>query len=173
MDAELSPAAYAFIEHWGTMGPKWGVSRSVAEVHALLYIVPEAIPADEIAATLGIARSNVSMCLKELSSWGIIRVERVSGDRRDHFRSDADVWRMFQAVMDERKKRELDPTLTVLRECLDQDGTRAEKRRIKEMLSFFETMASLYHQMRALPPSAIRNFGRMGAKLRQLFGKGA
>lgn len=169
---KLSPAAQAFVGHWGEMGPKWGVNRSVAQVHALLYLSPSALPADEIGETLGIARSNVSMCLKELSGWGIIRVERIRGDRRDHFTSDQDVWRMFQTVLDERKKREVDPTLAVLRDCLELGGTADEKKRIREMLSFFETMSSWYRQMRSLPPAAMRNVARMGSKIRSLFARG-
>ena len=170
---KISPAAEKFILHWGEMGPKWGVSRSVAQVHALLYLAPEPLSADEIVEALGIARSNVSMSLKELSGWGIIRVERVLGDRRDHFASLHDVWEMFQVVMDERKKREVDPTLTVLRECLDLRGSADEKKRIRSMLSFFDTMSSWYHQVRGMPIAAVKNFARMGAKVRRLFGKGA
>ena len=170
---KLSPAAEKFILHWGEMGPKWGVNRSVAQVHALLYLAPEPLPAEEIAETLSIARSNVSMSLKELSGWGIILVERVLGDRRDHFSSEHDVWEMFQTVLDERKKREVDPTLAVLRECLEQKGSSQEHKRIKAMLSFFETMSSWYHQIRAMPPAAVKSFARMGAKIRGLFTKGA
>ena len=170
---KLSPAAEKFILHWGEMGSRWGVTRSVAQVHALLYLAPEPVTADEIVETLGIARSNVSMSLKELSGWGIIRVERVLGDRRDHFTSLHDVWEMFRIVMDERKKREIDPTLAVLRECLALRGDAAEKKRIKAMLGFFETMSSWYHQIRGMPLAAAKNFARMGAKIRTLLGKGA
>jgi DNA-binding transcriptional regulator GbsR (MarR family) len=170
---KLSPAAERFVLHWGEMGPKWGVNRSVAQVHALLYVAPEPITAEEIAATLGIARSNVSVSLKELLSWGIVRVVRVLGDRRDHFASLHDVWEMFRIVMDERKKREIDPTLALLRECLDLEGAAVEKQRIRSMLSFFETMSTWYQQVRGMPMAAVKSFAKMGAKLRSLFGKGA
>ena len=169
---KLSPAAEKFILHWGEMGSKWGVSRSVAQVHALLYLAPEPITADEIVDTLGIARSNVSMSIKELTAWGIIRVERVLGDRRDHFTSLQDVWEMFRIVMDERKKREIDPTLAVLRECLELRGSADEKKRMKAMLSFFETMSNWYHQVRGMPLAAAKNFAKMGSKVRSLFVKG-
>jgi DNA-binding transcriptional regulator GbsR (MarR family) len=152
---KLSPAAERFVLHWGEMGPKWGVNRSVAQVHALLYVAPEPITAEEIASTLGIARSNVSVSLKELLSWGIVRVVRV------------------RIVMDERKKRELDPTLALLRECLDLEGAAVEKQRIRSMLSFFETMSTWYHQVRGMPMAAVKSFAKMGAKLRSLLGKGA
>ncbi|MEM8882441.1 MAG: MarR family transcriptional regulator [Planctomycetota bacterium] len=170
---KLSPAAEKFILHWGDMGPRWGVSRSVAQVHALLYLSPKPLTADEIVDALGIARSNVSMSLKELSSWRIIRSERVLGDRRDHFSSLHDVWEMFRIVMDERKKREVDPTLASLRDCLELRGDPVEKKRIKAMLSFFETMSNWYHQVRGMPLAAVKNFARMGSKIRSLLGKGA
>lgn len=168
---KLSPAAEKFVLHWGEMGSKWGVSRSVAQVHALLYLAPEPITADEIVETLGIARSNVSMSIKELLGWGIIRVERVLGDRRDHFESLHDVWEMFRIVMDERKKREIDPTLVLLRECMKLRAEPHEKKRIKAMLSFFDTMSSWYHQVRGMPLAAAKNFARMGSKVRGLFTK--
>ena len=175
---KLTPAMERFILHWGEMGPKWGVNRSVAQVHALLYLAPEPLAAEEIAETLSIARSNVSVSLKELQGWGLIRVERVLGDRRDHYRSLEDVWGMFRIVLDERKKREIDPTLEVLRECLAQAekerGTQAPvvRKRIKEMLSFFETMSSWYRQIRGLAPAAVKRFVRMGQKVRRLLGRG-
>ena len=168
-----------FILHWGEMGPKWGVSRSVAQVHALLYVAPEALPAEEIARLLSIARSNVSMSLKELAGWGIIRSERVLGDRRDHFTSIQDVWELFRIVMDERKKREIDPSLAILRECLaESKRDRSVKgvvvtQRISEMLGFFETMSGWYTQVRGMPLSAAKSFLRMGRKVRSIFGKGA
>src|SRR5712675_2991731 len=107
----LSPMTEKFVLHWGEMGTRWGISRTVAQIHALLYLSPKPLTAEEIADTLSVARSNVSTSLKELQSWGIIRIVHVLGDRRDHFESIKDVWEMFQIVMDERKRREIDPTL--------------------------------------------------------------
>src|SRR6476469_846448 len=113
---ELTPVAQRFILHWGEMGARWGINRTVAQIHALLYLSPRPLNAEEIADTLGVARSNVSNSLKELQNWGIVRVAHVMGDRRDHFESMKDVWEMFRVIMDERKKRETDPTLQLLRE---------------------------------------------------------
>lgn len=168
----LSPAAERFILHWGDMGPRWGVNRSVAQIHALLYLTPKPLPAEEIAETLSIARSNVSMSIKELQSWGIIRTESVLGDRRDHYRSVEDVWELFRIVLDERKRREVDPTLEVLRECVElaEKGRGRDDeivaKRVKAMLSFFEIAAAWYANLRALPQTAIKAFLRMGTKLR-------
>src|SRR2546430_107710 len=114
----LSSIEQRFILHWGEMGTRWGINRTVAQVHALLYISPRALHAEEIASTLAVARSNVSTSLRELQGWGIVRLVHVLGDRRDHFESVKNVWEMFRVVMDERKKREFDPTMRVLYECI-------------------------------------------------------
>ena len=106
---ELSRAMKAYILHWGEMSTQWGINRSVAQVHALLYIYPKPLPADVISETLDLARSNVSNCLKELQGWGIIKVIHEFGDRRDHFESLTNVWDMFRIIMEERKKREMAP----------------------------------------------------------------
>src|SRR6187455_1351360 len=114
--SELSAVQRKFVLHWGEMGTRWGVNRTVAQVHALLYLSPNPLNADDIVETLEVARSNVSTSLKELQGWGIVRLVHVQGDKRDHFESMKDVWEMFRVVMDERKKREFDPTLQLLRE---------------------------------------------------------
>src|SRR3982751_1040473 len=115
---ELTPLMQKFVLHWGEMGARWGINRTVAQIHALLYLSPKPLHAEEVADTLGVARSNVSNSLKELQGWGIVRVVHVMGDRRDHFESMKDVWEMFRTVLDERKKREADPTLNMLRESV-------------------------------------------------------
>src|SRR5436853_4354979 len=114
----LSPVAQKFVLHWGEMGTRWGINRTVAQIHALLFLSPRPLPAEEIAATLAIARSNVSNSLHELQNWGIVRVVHVLGDRRDHFESMKDVFAMFRVIARERKKREIEPTLRVLRDCI-------------------------------------------------------
>src|SRR5471032_347674 len=114
---KLTPVMEKFVLHWGEMGCRWGVTRAVAQAHALLMLSPRPLPADEISETLGVARSNVSTSLKELQGWGLARVVHVFGDRREHFETLSDVWDMFQVILRERKKRELDPTLATLRAC--------------------------------------------------------
>src|SRR5918992_4967574 len=114
----LTTVQQKFIVHWGEMGTKWGINRTVAQVHALLYLSDRPLHAEEIAATLGVARSNVSNSLRELQGWRIVRVAHILGDRRDHFESMKDVWEMFRVIVEERKKREVDPTLDMLREVV-------------------------------------------------------
>ncbi len=111
---KLTPVTERYILHWGEMGTRWGVNRSVAQVHALLYLAPKPIPADEIAATLSIARSNVSTSLKELQGWGLVQMTHVLGDRRDHFESKKELWDLLMIIVVEGKLREIDPTLIML-----------------------------------------------------------
>src|SRR5262244_2872960 len=137
----LSAVEQKFILHWGEMGTRWGINRTVAQVHALLYLSPRPVPADEIATTLSVARSNVSTSLRELQGWGIVRVVHVLGDRRDHFESIKDVWEMFRIVSEERKRREIDPTLRVLAECAkelkkDAKSDAYTRERLESMLDF-------------------------------------
>src|SRR2546423_15661926 len=115
---ELSPVQQKFVLHWGEMGTRWGINRTVAQIHALLYLSENPLNAEEIAETLDVARSNVSTSLKELQGWGIVKLLHVLGDKRDHFESLKDVWEMFRVVLDERKRREIDPTLSILRSCI-------------------------------------------------------
>ena len=170
--AALSPARQKFVLHWGEMGPRWGVNRSVAQIHALLYLSERPLAAEEIAETLSLARSNVSTSLKELQGWGIVRLVHVMGDRRDRFASLHDVWEMFQIVLDERKRREIDPTIRILRECIDETGTRRARphltKRLQAMLDFFETMSAWYDDIRLLPEAALFKFVKMGRKVRRL-----
>src|SRR5215217_1355525 len=169
----LTPVAEKFILHWGEMGQRWGINRTVAQIHALLYLSPRPLNAEEIAETLGVARSNVSTSLKELQGWGIVRVAHVMGDRRDHFESMKDVWEMFRQVLDERKKREIDPTLDVLRQCAEDtagDKDRGTHERLAAMRDFFETMSAWYDQIDALPTPAVIKFIKLGGKIQKLLG---
>src|SRR4051812_50032025 len=120
----LTPVAERFILHWGEMGARWGINRTVAQIHALLFLSPRPFNAEEIAETLGVARSNVSTSLKELQGWGIVRIAHVMGDRRGHFELMKEGWGVFRIILDEGKKSENGPPLHILRECV----TEAEKR---------------------------------------------
>jgi len=172
---KLSPVQQKFILHWGGMGSKWGINRTVAQIHALLYIWPQPLHAEDIAETLDVARSNVSNSLKELQGWGIVKVVHVMGDRRDHFESLSDVWEMFQIILDERKRRECDPTLELLRECIaeaEAAGAREAhtRERLGKMFEFFQTMTGWYSQIRRLPSVAVIRFVKMGDKIRKMLG---
>lgn len=178
---ELSPVQRKFILHWGEMGTRWGINRTVAQIHALLYINPIPVHAEEIAQTLSVARSNVSTSIRELQSWGIIKTVHLLGDRRDHFESMKDPWEMFQTIMDERKKREIDPTLELLRQCVAEakmtsgGGDSADAYthdRLQALLKFFESVNDWYGQMCRLPRQALIKFIKMGAKIKKLLGVG-
>src|ERR1039458_4919590 len=144
----LTTVQKKFILHWGEMGARWGINRTVAQVHALLYLSAAPLDAEDIAKTLGVARSNVSTSLRELQGWGIVRVTHLLGDRRDHFMSLTDVWEMFRIILQERKRREIDPTLIMLRECLAEMGPGGAeaypRERVAAMLDFMENMCGLY-----------------------------
>ncbi len=175
---ELSPVTQQFILHWGEMGTRWGINRTVAQIHALLYMSPRPLNAEDIADTLSIARSNVSTSLRELQSWGIVRIVHVMGDRRDHFESLKDVWELFQTILDERKRRECDPTMALLRECVAAAEAAGKSEaytrdRLVELLDFFQTTTSWYSQIRSLPTGAVIKFVKMGAKVRKLLGTGS
>lgn len=157
---DLNETTQKFIIHWGEMGSRWGINRTVAQIHALLYISPDPLTAEEISDTLAIARSTVSTGLRELQGWGIVKVIHVLGDRRDHFEIIGNVWEMFRVVLEERKRREMDPALEVLRETiseLDQlDGEdSAVKEKMLEMYDLFETASELYDQVQTLPTETL------------------
>lgn len=171
----LTPVQQKFVLHWGEMGTRWGINRTVAQVHALLFIAPRPLDAETIADTLSVARSNVSTSLKELQGWGIVKVVHVMGDRRDHFESMKDVWELFEVVLTERKRREIDPTLAVLRECMveaDKAGPAEAhtKQRLSELLGFFELMNGWYDQIRSMPTQAVLKFVKLGGKVKKLLG---
>src|SRR5687767_5406529 len=171
---DLTPVAQKFVLHWGEMGTRWGLNRTIAQIHALLFLSEKPLPADEIAQTLGIARSNTSTSLRELQNWGIVRVVHVMGDRRDHFESLKDVWEMFQIILDERKRREIEPTLAILDECLaEAQASRGDadvRARLEAMREFFSTMIRWYDDIRRLPTGAVIKFVKLGGKVRKLLG---
>ena len=172
---ELSPVSQKFVLHWGEMGTRWDINRTVAQVHALLFLSPKPLHAEDIAETLGVARSNVSTSLRELQGWGIVKIVHVMGDRRDHFESHKDVWEMFQIILNERKRREIDPTMAMLKECLaeaEKGGAKEAvmKQRLLELSEFFETVTTCYEQVRKLPAPAFARFINAGDKVRKLLG---
>src|ERR1700737_108411 len=174
----LSPVAQKFILHWGEMGTRWGVNRTVAQVHALLYISPRPLNAEDIVETLDVARSHLSTSRKELQGWGIGRLVHVVGDKRDHFESMKDVWEMFRVVMDERKKREFDPTMRMLHECIaeaakDKATDEYTEERLRELYKFFETTSALYVQVRRWPTAAMFKLMKTGDKVLKALGLGA
>jgi DNA-binding transcriptional regulator GbsR (MarR family) len=169
----LSPVMKKFILHWGEMGTRWGVNRTVAQVHALLYLSPRPLNAEEISQTLSVARSNVSTSLRELESWGIVKAVHLLGDRREHYESMTDVWEMARVILDERKRREIDPTLEVLRTCVKEIGKAGPSEavtrgRLVETLDFLEAHTSLYDDLRSLPAGTVRSLGKWRGKIKKL-----
>src|ERR1700737_23047 len=171
----LTPVTQKFVLHWGEMGTRWGINRTVAQVHALLFISAKPVPADEIAETLAVARSNVSTSLRELQGWGIVRVVHVLGDRRDHFESLKDVWEMFRIVSEERKRREIDPTLRVLGECVQEMKSGAEndtfaRERLESMLEFLAGMTGMFEEILRMPTGTLKSVVKMRGKVISLLG---
>src|SRR5215471_8252341 len=170
----LTPIEQRFILHWGEMGTRWGINRTVAQVHALLFLSSKPLHAEEIAHTLVVARSNVSTSLRELQGWGIVRVAHVLGDRRDHFATSKDVWEIFRTILEERKRREVDPTLRVLRECAAELGRSGSaqadetRERLAAMLEFLTTMAALYEEVQRMPPATLQGLVKLRGKLGRL-----
>jgi DNA-binding transcriptional regulator GbsR (MarR family) len=170
-----SPTAQKFILHWGEMGTRWGVNRTVAQIHALLFLAGRPLTADDIVETLGVARSNVSNSLKELQSWRLVRVSHVMGDRRDHFTALQDVWEIFRVIVEERKRREIDPTLSVLRECAiegtqDRELDADALARMQTTLDFLEMLSATFEDYQHLSPQTLQRMLAMGGKLARFLG---
>jgi len=164
------PEVRSFILHWGEMGNHWGVNRSVAQVHALLYLSDRPLQAEEITTDLGLARSNISNALKELQSYAIVRRVHVEGDRRDHFVAETDLWDMLLKISSERKKREIDPTIRMLAELKDQMAGRDDvpahvRERIGRMHEFIGTLAHWYDDVRKLPKGTLVSLMKLGSRV--------
>ena len=170
---ELTPAAQRFIVQWGEMSAQWGISRSMAQIHALLYLSPEPLTAEEIADNLSLARSNVSTSLRDLRAWGIVRLVHRMGDRRDHFECRQDAWEMLLEIMEQRKRREIDPAINILQACVEEaKGPGAEdkhtRERMEELLDLLSSIVSFYEEMVKLPPFAKKNLLKLGVKIKGL-----
>ncbi|SHN85232.1 GbsR/MarR family transcriptional regulator [Bradyrhizobium erythrophlei] len=167
---KLPSAVERFILHWGDMGDEWGVNRSVSQIHGLLYLSETPMTAEDIADTLGMARSNVSNSIKELLSWNLIRRVPILGDRRDHFEAETDIWEVAARIAAGRKEREIDPALEALRACVSDAaddpamGAVASKR-LKEMLAFTELVDRWYVQMLDVPRPRLVALIKLGEKI--------
>jgi DNA-binding transcriptional regulator GbsR (MarR family) len=172
---DLPSAIERVVVHWGEMGEMWGVNRSVAQIHALLYVVGKPMTAEDIAARLTIARSNVSNSLKELQGWNLIRRVHVLGDRRDYYEAEADVFEMVRRIAAGRKAREIDPTLAVLRSCVADAGADPKvasdtRKRLADMLTFMETVDKSFDELIKLPSPVLTRIIKMGGALARLVG---
>ena len=173
---KLSPAVEKYVLHWGEMGTRWGTNRTVAQIQALLYLSPKPLRADEIVEILAVARSNVSTSIRELQSYGLVRMTHVLGDRRDYFESLHDVWELFRVIIEQRKKRELNPTLSMLRQCAkevenEKDTDEVTKDRIRNMLQFISTTSDWYEQIQQVPTSTLQKLMKLGSGITKFLKK--
>jgi DNA-binding transcriptional regulator GbsR (MarR family) len=168
----LPPLSQAFVLHFGEMGSRWGINRTVGQIYALLFVSDRALNADDIVDKLGVSRSNVSMGLKELQAWRLVRLAHLPGDRRDYYSAPEDVWSIFQTLAEERQRREVEPTLSLLRVALievpDSPEERHAQARMREMYDLMETMTDWFADVRKLSPSTLMSLMALGGKVSRL-----
>ncbi len=170
---KMTPAVEKYVLHWGEMGTRWGTNRTVAQIQALLYLSPTPLRADEIVDLLSVARSNVSTSIRELQSYGLVRMTHILGDRRDYFESIYEVWELFRVIIEQRKQRELNPTLTMLKACAAEVQSEKEtdpvtKERIQNMLKFVESTSDWYEQISAISTNTLTKLMALGTKITKL-----
>ena len=169
---DLPPLSQRFVLHFGEMGSRWGINRTVGQIYALLYVSAKPLNADEITEALNFSRSNVSMGLKELQSWRLARLIHQPNDRRDYFQAPEDVWTIFRTLLVERRKREIDPTLSMLRDALMESPSSAEdlhaQERMKEMHEFMERMTDWLDEVQKMDSAMLASLMKMGAKVQKL-----
>lgn len=168
----LSPLSRRLVMHWGEMGSRWGVNRTVAQIHALLFYTGRPMHAEEIADILSVARSNVSTSLRELTNFNLVRTVHLLGDRRDHFETSKDVWELFRTVIRERKSREFDPTVALLKELVGEESFSNEpadaRARMKETLALMNALSGWGEEMLRLEPSTLMKLMKLGGKIQKL-----
>lgn len=175
VESGLAPAVERFVLHWGDLGGRWGLNRSVAQIHALLYLAERPLTAEDIADALGMARSNVSNSLKELVQWKLVRRVPVMGDRRDHYEAETDLWEMAARIAAGRKEREIDPAASAIRACRaeaegDERVSPVARRRLEDMERFVGDIERWYGQMLSVPPAKLMGLIRMGSKIADVTG---
>jgi DNA-binding transcriptional regulator GbsR (MarR family) len=168
----LAPLTQRFVLHFGEMGSRWGINRTVGQIYALLYVSPKALNADEIGEALAFSRSNVSMGLKELQSWNLVRLQHLPNDRREYFQAPEDVWAIFRTLAEERRKREIDPTLSMLREALMEEGVTGDdvhaQARMRQMHELIELMTGWLADVQKMDSATLASLMKMGAKVAKL-----
>lgn len=173
---DLTPLAQKFILHFGEMGSRWGINRTVGQMYALLYVLDKPLNADEIAEYLSFSRSNVSMGLKELQSWRLVKLLHQPGDRREYFEPPKNVWDIFKALLEERRRREIEPTLSMLRDALLETATNevdlVAQRRMREMYDLIELSSSWFDDVQRLSPETLVSLMKMGSTVKKLLNAG-
>lgn len=169
---QLTDATQTFISHFGEMGSRWGINRTVGQIYALLYVSEKPICADEISETLGFSRSNVSMGLKELESWRLVRIRHFPKDRKEYYTVPEDVWEIFRTLVEERKKREIDPTLSMLRDVILAPRAAGEdysRQKMQEMHDLIEMLAGWYMDMQKMETARLVNLLKLGSRVYKLY----
>lgn len=165
----LPPIIRAFVLHFGEMGSRWGINRTVGQVYAVLFLAREPVCADQLVEALGVSRSNVSMALKELHSWDLVRLRHIPDDRRDFYTTPEDIWAIVRTLVEQRKKREVDPTLSVLRGLLMETPASEEERhaqsRMKDMHEVIELMTAWYADIERLETERLVQLLSLGSKV--------
>jgi DNA-binding transcriptional regulator GbsR (MarR family) len=168
----LTPLVRSFVAHFGEMGSRWGINRTVGQIYALIYVAPQPLNAEQIAEALEFSRGNVSMGLKELQAWRLVRLRHQPGDRREYFEAPGDAWEVFRTLAEERRRREIEPTLTMLRNALLEESTTPEDRhaqeRMKGMHDLIELTTSWFDDVQRLDAATLAQLMKMGAKVQRL-----
>ena len=166
---QLSPLVESFVLHFGEMGSRWGINRTIGQIYALLYVTDRPLPADEITEMLAVSRSNVSMGLKELQSWNLVRLQHIPGDRRDHFSTPEDIWQIVRTLAEQRRRREIDPTLSVLRDLIvsppSSDSDRRAQARLREMHDLIELLTQWADEVQKLETADLIQLLKLGARV--------
>ncbi len=168
----LSPLVRSFVAHFGEMGSRWGINRTVGQIYALIFVSPAPLNADEIAEKLEFSRSNVSMGLKELQAWRLVKLRHLPGDRREYFEAPSDAWEIFRTLAEERRRREIEPTLSMLRNALLEEPTSEEDRvaleRMRAMHDLIELTTSWFDDVQRMDQATLAKLMRMGAQVQRL-----
>ena len=172
MSTPMTPLVHSFVSHFGEMGSHWGINRTVGQIYALIFVSPAPIHADDIAAALSFSRSNVSMGLKELQAWRLVKLRHVAGDRREYFEAPADAWEVFRTLAEERRRREIEPTLSMLRNALLEEpaneADRIAQARMRGMHDLIELLTTWFDDVQRLEPATLAKLMKMGAKVQRL-----
>lgn len=174
---KLPPLIQKFVLHFGEMGSRWGINRTVGQIYALLYVTPEALCADQIVAALGISRSNVSMSLRELQGWNLVLLRHRPDDRRDFYTTPSDIWIILRTLAEERKKREVDPTLSVLRDILlevpETEAERQAQARLADMHGLIRQLTGWYDDVKGLETERLKSLLALGAGVTRVLDRGS
>lgn len=170
---QLPPMIQTFVLHFGEMGSRWGINRTVGQIYALLYLSPRPLNAEDMVDALGFSRSNVSMGLKELESWNLIRMQHLPGDRRDYYTTPEDVWEIVRILAEERRKREIEPTLSLLRDVLMEHPSGEDEKyaqgRMQDMHDLIEMLTKWYQDVQQMETERLVHLLKLGSKIYKLY----